>query len=190
LIIPLLPSPWPKSGPMSLGARIACGCCLRQASYEFGKERFDLIVFSWAMPLIDVKKVVDSLKPGGARVNGVCSRLRRSQWNAEEVRRPAHRSAMRSPGLSRIGTGRREIEILRMVATKAITVEALMAGSRANPEVGGHRPATTSILRLIGRDPSWLAPRCSGIPVGLLVSARLELRAAGKTRADSGKRRT
>jgi SAM-dependent methyltransferase len=35
------------------------------SEYDFGKERFDLIVFSWAMPFIDVKKVVDSLKPGG-----------------------------------------------------------------------------------------------------------------------------
>jgi hypothetical protein len=29
------------------------------------KQRFDLILFSWAMPLIDVKRVVGSLKPGG-----------------------------------------------------------------------------------------------------------------------------
>jgi SAM-dependent methyltransferase len=33
--------------------------------YEFGKERFDMIVFSWAMPLIPVERVIDSLKPGG-----------------------------------------------------------------------------------------------------------------------------
>jgi SAM-dependent methyltransferase len=38
------------------------------SDYKFGKERFDLILFSWAMPLIDVKKVVDSLKPGGVVV--------------------------------------------------------------------------------------------------------------------------
>lgn len=35
------------------------------ANYDFGKERFDLILFSWSMPLIDVRKVVDALKPGG-----------------------------------------------------------------------------------------------------------------------------
>ena len=35
------------------------------SEYDFGKERFDLILFSWAMPLIDVKKIIDSLKPGG-----------------------------------------------------------------------------------------------------------------------------
>ena len=33
------------------------------SEYDFGKERFDLIVFSWAMPFVDAKKVVDSLKP-------------------------------------------------------------------------------------------------------------------------------
>jgi SAM-dependent methyltransferase len=35
------------------------------SEYDFGKERFDLILFSWAMPLIDPRRVVDALKPGG-----------------------------------------------------------------------------------------------------------------------------
>lgn len=35
------------------------------ANYNFGKERFDLILFSWSMPLVDVRKVIDALKPGG-----------------------------------------------------------------------------------------------------------------------------
>jgi len=38
---------------------------VRDSEYEFGKERFDLILFSWSMPLVPVEKVVDSLKPGG-----------------------------------------------------------------------------------------------------------------------------
>ena len=38
---------------------------VRDSEYRFGKERFDLILFSWAMPLIPVERVVDSLKPGG-----------------------------------------------------------------------------------------------------------------------------
>jgi SAM-dependent methyltransferase len=38
---------------------------VRDSEYEFGKERFDLILFSWSMPLIPVQKVLDSLKPGG-----------------------------------------------------------------------------------------------------------------------------
>jgi SAM-dependent methyltransferase len=33
--------------------------------YDFGKDRFDLIVFSWTMPLVPIQKVVDALKPGG-----------------------------------------------------------------------------------------------------------------------------
>ena len=35
------------------------------ANYGFGKERFDLVLFSWSMPLVDVRKVIDALKPGG-----------------------------------------------------------------------------------------------------------------------------
>jgi SAM-dependent methyltransferase len=35
------------------------------SQYDFGKERFDLVVFSWSMPLVPVQKVVDSLKRGG-----------------------------------------------------------------------------------------------------------------------------
>jgi SAM-dependent methyltransferase len=38
---------------------------VRDSEYEFGKERFDLILFSWSMPLVPVEKVLDSLKPGG-----------------------------------------------------------------------------------------------------------------------------
>ncbi len=35
------------------------------SEYNFGKERFDLILFSWTKPLVPVQRVVDSLKPGG-----------------------------------------------------------------------------------------------------------------------------
>src|SRR5271165_6255102 len=38
---------------------------VRDSEYDFGKERFDLILFSWTMPLVPMQKVVDSLKPGG-----------------------------------------------------------------------------------------------------------------------------
>jgi len=38
------------------------------SGYDFGENRFDLIVFSWAMPQVDAKKVVDALKPGGVVV--------------------------------------------------------------------------------------------------------------------------
>ncbi|HKD04540.1 MAG TPA: methyltransferase domain-containing protein [Bryobacteraceae bacterium] len=38
------------------------------ANYNFGKDRFDLILFSWSMPLVDVRKVIDALKPSGVVV--------------------------------------------------------------------------------------------------------------------------
>jgi SAM-dependent methyltransferase len=38
---------------------------VRDSEYEFGKERYDLVLFSWSMPLVPIQKVVDSLKPGG-----------------------------------------------------------------------------------------------------------------------------
>jgi SAM-dependent methyltransferase len=38
---------------------------VRDSEYEFGKDRFDLILFSWTMPLVPVEKVINSLKPGG-----------------------------------------------------------------------------------------------------------------------------
>lgn len=41
---------------------------VRDSEYEFGKERFDLILFSWSMPLVPVQRVLDSLKPGGVVV--------------------------------------------------------------------------------------------------------------------------
>ena len=47
-----------------LGLRLDTSA-VRDSEYEFGKERFDLILFSWSMPLVPVEKVLDSLKPGG-----------------------------------------------------------------------------------------------------------------------------
>ncbi len=38
---------------------------VRDSEYDFGKEKFDLVLFSWTMPLVSVQKVADSLKPGG-----------------------------------------------------------------------------------------------------------------------------
>jgi len=41
---------------------------VRDADYDFAKGRFDLILFSWSMPLVPVELVIDSLKPGGTVV--------------------------------------------------------------------------------------------------------------------------
>ena len=43
------------------------------SEYEFGKERFDLILFSWAMPFIPIQRIVDALKPGGMIVMEVAA---------------------------------------------------------------------------------------------------------------------
>jgi len=87
------------------------------SEYDFGKERFDLIVFSWAMPLIDVKKVIGALKPGGVVLmecavdyvgrNGMLKKFDDLRVERYEILR----------GVAD-WYDRREIEILRMVATK------------------------------------------------------------------------
>lgn len=47
-----------------LGLTLATSA-VRDSEYDFGKNRFDLIVFSWSMPLVPIERVMDSLKPGG-----------------------------------------------------------------------------------------------------------------------------
>lgn len=53
-----------KQRAAELGLKIDATTCT-DAEYNFGRERFDLILFSWSMPLVDVRKVTDALKPGG-----------------------------------------------------------------------------------------------------------------------------
>jgi len=87
------------------------------SQYDFGKERFDLILFSWAMPLIDVQKVVDSLKPGGYVVmecavdyvgrNGMLKKFDDLRIERYEIVRGVED-----------WYGRREIEILHLIAQK------------------------------------------------------------------------
>ncbi len=38
---------------------------VRDSEYAFGKDKFDLILFSWTMPLVPLQRVLDSLKLGG-----------------------------------------------------------------------------------------------------------------------------
>ena len=35
------------------------------SDYDFGREKFDLILFSWTMPLVPLQSIIDALKPGG-----------------------------------------------------------------------------------------------------------------------------
>jgi SAM-dependent methyltransferase len=50
-----------------LGLRLHTSA-VRDSDYDFGKSRFDLVVFSWTMPLVPIERIVDSLKPGGVVV--------------------------------------------------------------------------------------------------------------------------
>jgi len=87
------------------------------SDYDFGKQRFDLILFSWSMPLIDVKKVIDSLKPGGIVLmecavdyvgrNGMLQKFDGLRIERYEIVR----------GVAD-WYDRREIEIIRLVASK------------------------------------------------------------------------
>jgi SAM-dependent methyltransferase len=47
-----------------LGLKLTASA-VRDSEYDFGNDRFDLILFSWSMPSIPVERVVASLKPGG-----------------------------------------------------------------------------------------------------------------------------
>ena len=87
------------------------------SEYDFGKERFDLILFSWAMPLVDMKKIVDSLKPHGVVVmecavdyvgrNGMLKKFDDLRIERYEI---VHGVAD--------WYDRREIDILRLIARK------------------------------------------------------------------------
>ena len=90
---------------------------VRDADYDFGKERFDLILFSWSMPLVPVERVIDSLKPGGMVVmecavnyvgrNGMLKMFDALQINRYEIVRA------KADWYNRM-----ETDVLRMVAVK------------------------------------------------------------------------
>lgn len=92
---------------------------VRDADYDFGKERFDLILFSWSMPLAPVERVIDSLKPGGMVVmecaanyvgrNGMLKMFDALQINRYEIVRA------KADWYNRI-----ETDVLRMVAVKPV----------------------------------------------------------------------
>jgi SAM-dependent methyltransferase len=87
------------------------------SGYDFGKERFDLILFSWAMPLVDVKKVVDALKPGGMVVMECAADYvgRNGMLKMFDALRIEHYEIVRATADF---YDRRETDVLRMIATK------------------------------------------------------------------------
>lgn len=91
---------------------------VRDSEYDFGKQRFDLVLFSWTMPLVPVEKVVDSLKPGGIVVmecgpgflNG-----RNAMLHLFDPLEIVHYEIVRDKADF---YGRRETDIIRLVARK------------------------------------------------------------------------
>jgi SAM-dependent methyltransferase len=93
---------------------------VRDSEYDFGKQRFDLVLFSWTMPLVPVEKVVDSLKPGGIVVmecgpgflNG-----RNAMLHLFDPLEIVHYEIVRDKADF---YGRRETDVIRLVARKPL----------------------------------------------------------------------
>jgi SAM-dependent methyltransferase len=91
---------------------------VRDTDYQFGKERFDLVLFSWTMPVAEyAQKVADSLKPGGivvleCGVDWVGRNGMLKVFDALQIVRYEILTAKSD------FFGRREMEVLRLVARK------------------------------------------------------------------------
>ena len=88
------------------------------SEYDFGKDRFDLILFSWSMPLVPVQKVVDSLKPGGIVVMECGTDYlpdRNAMLHLFDSLEIVHYEIVRDKS---DWEGRREVDIIRLVARK------------------------------------------------------------------------
>ena len=90
---------------------------VRDSEYEFGKERFDLILFSWTMPLVPIQKVVDALKPSGVVVMecGADFVGRNEMLKMFDALQIVHYEIVRTKSDF---YDRRETDVLRMVARK------------------------------------------------------------------------
>ena len=91
---------------------------VRDSEYDFGKERFDLILFSWSMPLVPVQRVVDSLKSGGIVVMECGTDYlpdRNAMLHLFDSLEIVHYEIVRDKS---DWEGRREVDIIRLVARK------------------------------------------------------------------------
>lgn len=91
---------------------------VRDSEYDFGKERFDLILFSWSMPLVPIQRVVDSLKPGGFVVMECGTDYlpdRNAMLHLFDLLVIEHYEVVREKS---DWEGRREVDIIRLVARK------------------------------------------------------------------------
>jgi SAM-dependent methyltransferase len=91
---------------------------VRDSEYDFGKERFDLILFSWSMPLVPIQRVLDSLKPGGFVVMECGTDYlpdRNAMLHLFDLLVIEHYEIVREKS---DWEGRREVDIIRLVARK------------------------------------------------------------------------
>lgn len=91
---------------------------VRDTEYDFGKDQFDLIVFSWSMPLVPVEKVVDALKPGGIAVMECATHFagRNGMLKMFDKLKIVHYEVVR---VKADFDNRMETEVLRLIATKS-----------------------------------------------------------------------
>ena len=90
---------------------------VRDSDYDFGKERFDLILFSWSMPQVSVQRVIDSLKPGGIVVMECAAHFvgRNGMLKMFDALRIVHYEIVRAKADF---DNRKETDVIRMIATK------------------------------------------------------------------------
>ena len=91
---------------------------VRDDAYDFGTERFDLVLFSWTMPQVPVQKIVNSLKPGGIVVMECGTDFlpeRNAMLHLFDPLVIEHYDLVRDKS---DWEGRREVEIIRLIARK------------------------------------------------------------------------
>jgi len=91
---------------------------VRDSEYDFGKEKFDLILFSWTMPLVPIEKVFDSLKPGGAVVMECGADFVNGRNNMLHMFDPFQITHYEIVRAKSDFYDRRETDVLRLVARK------------------------------------------------------------------------
>ena len=88
------------------------------SDYDFGKDRFDLILFSWTMPLVPVQKVIDSLKHGGLVVMECGTDFRPDRNAMLHLFDPLVIERYEIVRDTSDWEGRRDVDIVRLVARK------------------------------------------------------------------------
>ncbi len=91
---------------------------VRDSEYDFGKEKFDLILFSWTMPLVPIEKVLDSLKPGGVVVMECGADFVNGRNNMLHMFDPLQITHYEIVRAKSDFYDRRETDVLRLVARK------------------------------------------------------------------------